>query len=96
MADPPLLVGADQRIDARASPATAETFTGASGAVGCKRGVTETDPEGADNPYEFFERTRTYIKTFGVMLVNVALVIVETASGYTVHVLPPFVLYSTM
>ena len=50
MADPPLLVGADQRIDARASPATAETFTGASGAVGCKRGVTETDPDGADNP----------------------------------------------
>ena len=96
MTDPPLLTGADQRTDARASPATAATFTGASGAVGCKRGVTEAEPDGADKPYEFFERIRTYINTFGVMFVNVALVRVETASGYTTHVAPPLVLYSTM
>ena len=50
MTEPPLLAGADQRTDARASPATAATFTGASGAVGCKRGVTDTEPDGADNP----------------------------------------------
>ena len=45
---PPLFAGAAQRTDARASPTTACTAVGASGAVGCARGTAVAEPDGAD------------------------------------------------
>ena len=96
MTAPPLFAGAVHRTDARESPATACTDDGASGAVGCERGVTDALPEGDDGPYEFTERIRTYMRTFGAMLTKVADVAVEMPSAYTDQVTPPFKLYSTM
>ena len=48
MIAPPLFVGATQRTEARASPAIAATEVGAPGAVGCARGITLAEPDGAD------------------------------------------------
>jgi hypothetical protein len=96
MTAPPLFVGATQRTDARESPAIAETEVGASGDVARERGVAVAEPDGADCPKEFTERTRTETTTFAGMFGNEAVVEVDTPSVNTTQLLPPFTLYSTM
>ena len=74
----------------------AATEVGASGAVGCARGTADAEPDGADWPYEFTERTRTYTTTFAGIFESDADVAVETPSANTTQLLPAVMLYSTM
>jgi hypothetical protein len=83
---PPLLDGALQRTVARVSPAVADTFCGAVGAVSAARGVTVTATDAGLTPIAFTALIRILTGTSGVRFVRVADVDVETPSAHTCHV----------
>jgi BarA-like signal transduction histidine kinase len=77
----------DQRTVTRLSPGVAVTLSGSLGARAAARGITDTTDDAGLEPKRLTAFTRTDTGTFGVMLVNVAIVFSDTPSFHTFQVL---------
>ena len=87
IAEPPSDAGAAQRTVTRPSPGVAVTLSGSLGATATARGTTVTTEDAGLDPKRFTAFTRIDTGTFGVILVKVAAVAVDTPSFQTFQLL---------